>query len=262
VTYSMLLLNTDLHVAELTSRMSKPQFVRNTLNAIQMQLHPERFVDASTPDLTSDDSSSLRAPLSAGDFTRSPKRSGSIASWNSASRDALNSAPGAVTPESEAPQAGSGTTSPALVSASIDKSPQRSPSTTTYDRAWEIEMESYLKVHLFKPVSGTSTEISPQDTYSAIKTQQILQPLGSLAMGRSSTSSLVGGSPNNPLKTRPSMRGDRVATLKRGSIRGFSSLLGAQSAYSPYGSGGTLDGRVSPSPSFATSHEVRVLCRY
>jgi hypothetical protein len=144
VTYSMLLLNTDLHVAELATRMSRQQFVRNTLNAIQMQLHPERFVDASTPDLTSDDSSSLRAPLSA-EFARSPKRSDSIASWSSASRDGSATTPGPVTPENETP-AGSATASPSLASAVVDKSPQPSPPTMVYDRAWEVEMESMLKV--------------------------------------------------------------------------------------------------------------------
>ncbi|GAA5910054.1 PH and SEC7 domain-containing protein [Sporobolomyces salmoneus] len=37
VSYSMLLLNTDLHVVDSTTRMTRQQFVRNTLNAIQSQ---------------------------------------------------------------------------------------------------------------------------------------------------------------------------------------------------------------------------------
>lgn len=56
-----------------------------------------------------------------------------------------------------------------------------------------------------------------------------------------------------------SVRGppDRLTTLKRGSIRGLQSILGAQSGSSPYSSNSSIDGRVSPSPSFATStHEV------
>lgn len=92
--------------------------------------------------------------------------------------------------------------------------------------------------------------------YNAIKTQQILQPLGSIAMGRASTSSLTPGSPHGLLKARPSMRGDRVTTLKRGSIRGITSLLNAQAAVSAYSSNSSIDGRVSPAPSYATSHEV------
>lgn len=101
--------------------------------------------------------------------------------------------------------------------------------------------------------------------YTAIKSQQILQPLGSIAMGRASTSSLTPGSPHTLLKARPSMRGDRVTTLKRGSIRGIASLLQAQAAMSPYSSNSSIDGRVSPAPSFATSNDVRLLgdlCKY
>lgn len=56
-----------------------------------------------------------------------------------------------------------------------------------------------------------------------------------------------------------SLRGppDRLATLKRGSIRGLQSILSAQAGVSPYSSNSSIDGRASPSPSFATStHEV------
>lgn len=53
---------------------------------------------------------------------------------------------------------------------------------------------------------------------------------------------------------------DRLATLKRGSIRGIQSILGAQPGVSPYSSNSSIEGRVSPSPSFATStHEVSCL---
>jgi hypothetical protein len=56
------------------------------------------------------------------------------------------------------------------------------------------------------------------------------------------------------LRTQP----DRLTTLKRGSIRGLQSILSLQSGVSPYSSNSSIDGRISPSPSFATStHEVR-----
>lgn len=62
-----------------------------------------------------------------------------------------------------------------------------------------------------------------------------------------------------------SIRGppDRLTTLKRGSIRGLQSILSNQPSASPYSSNSSIDGRVSPSPSFATStHEVRIhFCR-
>jgi len=95
--------------------------------------------------------------------------------------------------------------------------------------------------------------------YNAIKSQQILQPLNS-SLARSSMSSLSPGT--STMMRNRSLRGppDRLATLKRGSIRGLQSILGAQSGVSPYSSNSSIDGRVSPSPSFATStHDVRFL---
>jgi len=53
---------------------------------------------------------------------------------------------------------------------------------------------------------------------------------------------------NRSLRAQP----DRLTTLKRGSIRGIQSILSAQ-GISPYSSNSSIDGRVSPSPSFATS---------
>lgn len=155
VSYSLLLLNTDLHVAELATRMSRSQFVRNTLNAIQMQLHPERYNNASTPDLTSDDSSSIRAfgrdPADATGATRSPKRSGSIASWSSVTKDMVPSAQEAEASTAACPDEPSSALSNSTISmgpssAREPKSPQRSPSAAVYDRNWESDMENMLKV--------------------------------------------------------------------------------------------------------------------
>ncbi|KAJ2931495.1 hypothetical protein H1R20_g5602, partial [Candolleomyces eurysporus] len=109
-------------------------------------------------------------------------------------------------------------------------------STQTYGRAWELEMESLLK-----------------EMYNAIKSQQILQPVAS-SLGRSSMSSLSPGGAgvlrNRSLRANQQ---DRLTTLKRGSIRGLQSILSAQAGASPYSSNSSIDGRVSPSPSFATS---------
>lgn len=225
VSYSLLLLNTDLHVAELTTRMSKNQFVRNTLSTINMQLHPDN--KSPTIDPIHDDAFDSTPVHSeeAETITRS-KRSDSITSWNSVSRDAVlgniagNGLRGRPSDESGPPSNGS------------DFKAQ------FYSRQWESDMEALLK-----------------EMYTAIKSQQILQPqLGSTA-GRSSTSSLRPG--NNNLMRNRSLRGppDRLTTLKRGSIRGIQSILGSQA--SPYSSNSSFEGRVSPSPSFATStHEA------
>jgi PH and SEC7 domain-containing protein len=56
---------------------------------------------------------------------------------------------------------------------------------------------------------------------------------------------------------------DRLVNLKRGSIRGIQSILTAQGGASPYSSNSSIEGRISPSPSFATStHEVRIFPGY
>ncbi|TFY70888.1 hypothetical protein EVG20_g2118 [Dentipellis fragilis] len=249
VSYSLLLLNTDLHVAELSSRMSKGQFVRNTLSTIQMQLQ-------SSSDLTYDDSSSIRGAGSemsdVGTNTLKSsrtKRSDSITSWNSITRDVVIANLGSSLGTSSAtPQsAGSGSNhltndssasvSNTNTSGAESKSPSTLVSSVIYDRNWESDMESLLK-----------------DMYSAIKNQQVLQPLASAAFARASTSSLNAGPMlrNRSLRVQP----DRLATLKRGSIRGIQSLMGPSSGISPYSSNSSVDGRASPSPSFATStHE-------
>jgi len=142
VSYSLLLLNTDLHVAELSTRMSRNQFVRNTLTTIQMQLQPTSAatLSLSSSDLTYDDcSSSVRG--SGTDETEvmsRSKRSDSIASWNSLPRETVMSLPigtksnhsgslGAQLPNGSSPS----------VQVSIEHA---------HGRAWENDMESLLKV--------------------------------------------------------------------------------------------------------------------
>lgn len=244
VSYSLLLLNTDLHVADLQTRMSRTQFVRNTLTAIQTQLEPsETSTDA---DLTQD-AGSIRNGDSDSTHTESryrSKRSDSITSWSSVSKETVLSSPAfsfastAITTPSET----------LTETAGVDL---KSSLDTHYGRSWEIEMENVLKV--IRAFSNFAfCLIVYKDMYNAIKSNQILQPL----TGRPSLSSLTPGS-SSMLRNR-SLRGppDRLMTLKRGSIRGLQSILG-QNGASPYSSNSSIDGRVSPSPSFATStHEA------
>ncbi|KAI0930571.1 hypothetical protein AcV5_007248 [Taiwanofungus camphoratus] len=251
VTYSLLLLNTDLHVAELSNRMSRGQFVRNTLTAIQMQLQPSH---GSNSDLSYDDWSSFRAGSDSdvgGTTIRSQtKRSDSITSWNSVTRDGLvTTEPLAGTSSAQLNSASEGTEQPPANSSSVsvalsvqeskalESTPAPAPVVMVHDRNWEIEVEHLLK-----------------DMYTAVKNQQILQPISSTLMARSSTSSLT---PHGAILRNRSLRGppDRLANLKRGSIRGLQSILGAQTGVSPYSSNSSFDGRASPAPSFATSND-------
>jgi PH/SEC7 domain-containing protein len=133
VAYSLLLLNTDLHVAELSTRMSRNQFVRNTLSAIQMQVHP----NGSNSDF---DSSSGRqgSDHMGGTPGRKVKRSDSMTSWNSVSRDPVTGLS-----QTLSPQVNESTSSFQAVSIDQRESGRATP---LYDRRWEIEMEVALKV--------------------------------------------------------------------------------------------------------------------
>lgn len=100
-----------------------------------------------------------------------------------------------------------------------------------------------------------------QDMYTAVKNQQILQPLTGLGPHERQSMTLspgvAGVSRTRSQRGQNGQGGDRITSLKRGSIRGLQSLLGSQS---PYSSNSSVDGRISPSPSFATSiGEVCVL---
>lgn len=133
VAYSLLLLNTDLHVAELSTRMSRNQFVRNTLSAIQMQLHP----NGSTSDF---DSSSGRqgSDHMGGTPGRGVKRSDSITSWSSLSRDAVSGLSQSLSPHVNE--------STAFFQAVGNDQKENGGVTPLYDRNWENEMETMLKV--------------------------------------------------------------------------------------------------------------------
>jgi hypothetical protein len=134
VAYSILLLNTDLHVAELTSRMSRSQFVRNTMATIQAQLRPNGPGALSSSDFTYDDcSSSVRGAGSDDTETISrSKRSDSITSWNSISKDVMSQQTNGSNPSVQGPVTG--------------RDYQRSVYQPIYGRSWEEDMESLLKV--------------------------------------------------------------------------------------------------------------------
>ncbi|KAF7964985.1 hypothetical protein HWV62_1178, partial [Athelia sp. TMB] len=244
----------NLHVADLATRMSRSQFVRNTMSAIQSQISPNRDMKGSMSDLAVDDGASGRGTGNSSDGQDTiaigrGKRSGSIASWNSGSREPFTSIPGTSLPPGSATGSGSQVSSYTPVEGGslngsstslFDPKPQNSSATSiVYNRSWEIEMESLLK-----------------EMYNAIKSQQILQPLGSTMGARASTSSLSPGGAVMRNRSGRQQQPDRLMTLKRGSIRGLQSIMGGPTGPSPYSSNSSIDGRASPSPSFATSmHE-------
>lgn len=172
VSYSILLLNTDLHVADLSTHMSRNQFVRNTVQAIQSQIRPSGPAAArsSTPDLTYDDGSSAHARSEGSEFGGStvrprPKRSSSVHSWTSVSREVLSplGTPGtstgqlttsptgqyslnASTASVQTPTSGQVSTSaePRIRTAANQSS--SSVASVVYGRNWDVEMEGMLRV--------------------------------------------------------------------------------------------------------------------
>lgn len=149
VTGAMLMLNTDLHIADLSKHMSRADFVRNAMRAIQESM-PDR---TSTPDLVRDGSSS---------------RYGSMASVISPTSTATSPPPvppaglGTVRAKppvtlptqrsASAPVVGSPIPAQRVVSeVAMPSNPESRASSITvssfsYTKSWELEAENALKV--------------------------------------------------------------------------------------------------------------------
>jgi hypothetical protein len=84
VTGSFLLLNTDLHIAEITQHMSRSQFVKLTFDTIYANMPPssER---SSTPELIRDDSSSATQIVPSSGHSQVPPPNGGTSIQRSAS---------------------------------------------------------------------------------------------------------------------------------------------------------------------------------
>lgn len=145
VSYSLLLLNTDLHVADLVSRMSKNQFVRNTLTAIQTQLEPTPIESSS--DVTSDASSIRGSEATHTENRYRSKRSDSITSWNSISKETILSSPAFSLAATSATSIMEVPPSDQMdLKSFLNGNGNGVGNGKVYDRAWEAEMEGVLKV--------------------------------------------------------------------------------------------------------------------
>jgi PH/SEC7 domain-containing protein len=143
VTGAMLMLNTDLHIADLQKHMSRADFVRNSMRAIQESM-PAGTEPPSDP--TNNDSGSLRGiDVSASQSTTSVRLRAT------ASRNA------------------SGSLSTELSSNSAADLRSRASSTTvnsfTYTKAWEIEAETALK-----------------EIFANVRNERILLPISPMTM--------------------------------------------------------------------------------
>ena len=223
VVFSLLLLNTDLHVADIQDRMTRTQFIRNTMAAVS-----EHSDDRNPSSFPADDSRSSfsvaidPAPPMSGDNLS--VTSGTFGNGSSGSKSRLQRA------ESIRSQGSPATGShdvPGYAASEAPSSPRPSLATLSIGpsgvgslhKSEDMEREAILR-----------------DIYNAVKNERILLPTPEAGAKVPSTVARrrlgVGGS-------------DRVSALKRGSIRGIQGLLGGGS----FGS----DPSVSPTPSSAGS---------
>ncbi|KAG8800480.1 hypothetical protein FRC17_006859, partial [Serendipita sp. 399] len=255
VVYSLLLLNTDLHIADLPQHMTKQQFVTNTMGTLvapsrtsstavtpARSSSPAPILEGEHPRKGSGETSSpslvdRSAPSSMQNPTLRMHRSGSVTSGKGSlsrepTRETSLSAHSSVRQLSggsvQYGSSGAATESPSMNGSTVSvpdagrKHPSAQGSVTSLpivsNKAWEADVESMLK-----------------DIYSAIRSSQILQP--------TSNNSLSPGA--GPGRTgsirRPS---GAMGKFKRTSI--MQSLVTQGGAN---GSSGSFDGRISPSPS-------------
>ncbi|WVQ76687.1 hypothetical protein IAR50_006361 [Cryptococcus sp. DSM 104548] len=242
VAAAMLMLNTDLHIAELQKHMSKSDFVRNAMRAIQMSNGASED-RSSTPDLITDDGENQPPSLSS---STSTNYVGSVrakiptsGAHRSASAPVVTSPPPHHRADSSASVVGS--------AVSPSESKLRSSSTTVssgsfnYGKTWESETEGALK-----------------EIYASVRADRILLPTAAAwdsdrNVSGNKRQSMISIASNGPYDRASRVRSpsDRVNVLKRGSIRSVQGFLGSNSPYSSqwYSS----EGRLSPAPSYATS---------
>lgn len=246
VTYALLLLNTDLHVADVVNRMSRTDFVSNTMAAIKAQTENSASENgAKTPTMDSNANSYFSEDIYGSGGNRTGSRvsldkwregvTGSAAKLRGSKQQSISSASSAATlgsassgpPVVASPikESGSGQSSSAKSYAGANDTVRQFSQTSrtgslaaAQTRAWEAEVESVLK-----------------EIYAAIKATPVMQPLEYSQLAPPTSRS----SPSSPYQTwngnvnrTPSRRSqsslggagahpDRNVQYKRASIRNF-----------------------------------------
>ncbi|CEH12669.1 Guanine nucleotide exchange factor [Ceraceosorus bombacis] len=221
--FSLLLLNTDLHVADIVERMTRNQFVRNTLSAISESARNESFTSTSSHPNADDSRSSLNVTIDSSSGVGTPSDalgSSSLKRKPSKGGSSVKSAGfhAAATGSSHTVGAGGDSTSgkypPSASGAaqSIGKKSSLEGNTAARSRAWEVELEGLLK-----------------EIYAAVKSDQIRLPT---AESKDALSPMLTGAQRRTLRGGNTLTigSERVSALKRGSIRGIQGLLGTSSS--------------------------------
>ena len=222
------MLNTDLHIADLKTHMSRADFVRNSMRAIQESMLP---VDgSSSSDLVRDDSSSFTTG-----FGSNP----------SVAPSSISVRPKPPPHPPNTPRSASAPVVAADSRSNIETNGRASSAVSSfnYSRAWEMEAENALKVG-----ERWSHYADLQDIYGQVRADRILLPInGAVSDYRQSLMSIGSSSHNSGRGMTIRSPSDRVNALKRGSIRGQG--LGNN----PYQSQISSDGRFSLASGFSTT---------
>lgn len=222
VTYAMLLLNTDLHVADVANRMSRSDFILNTMSAIQAQ-------NSATPPLGTRTPASSTSPAMHGTngfFQAEGGRASSSEQWRdgtvtmrfrpkrscsasaNSSRTGLNDLGNFTGSSSNLPMQSPSKESPDPTEGTA---PTGAGDTQAAGRVWEAGIEGALK-----------------EIYNAVRSKAIMQPLAYSQLAPPSSNGSPYGSWNGSVTRTPSRRSqgslatnDRSVASKRNSIRGF-----------------------------------------
>ncbi|GAA5837679.1 hypothetical protein JCM3766R1_000554 [Sporobolomyces carnicolor] len=286
VSYSMLLLNTDLHVVDTTTRMTRQQFVRNTLNAIQAQTGlAAELADGDANGLFSPTISEIDGPI--GDGEASSGLGMQMAAEGNVSRKSLDRprtagdgagkrpstsggrAVGSDSPDGGSPNqsrvslaggAGAGTESPSRMTG-LGLS-QRSESVRTVG---SVGSSKSLEANLQLVLKDLYNAIRSQPIYQSSSSSTLNLPSSSNESSRPSLSLSPTSSPYSTWSTGINRTASRrsgtssaassqiygaASSSKRNSVRGFGALLGAT------GMGNSsldLVRSSSPTPSTSTS---------
>ncbi|GAA5916121.1 hypothetical protein JCM6882_003942 [Rhodosporidiobolus microsporus] len=208
VSYSLLLLNTDLHVVDTTTRMTRQQFIRNTIEAIKAQagdseviqtpLAPALLFSSPNPSVAADDATDSNAVFGSPEASSSRKSLERPRTATSIKSTSARSATGSGAKDSPASSTLHLPASPVLsrsgTSAATD-SPTKPPASSSGAATTPMRSESLLTVN--STISNKSLEANLQatlkDMYNAIKSQPIYQSAGGSSSASASALNLPGG---------------------------------------------------------------------
>ncbi|BGP48501.1 hypothetical protein JCM10450v2_004377 [Rhodotorula kratochvilovae] len=240
VSYSLLLLNTDLHVVDTTTRMTRQQFIRNTLEAIHAQTgdSTEVIAPAGLADGPADSSSTVFRSSEASASHRSLDRPQSAKDSPASSSPNLAGSP-VITrtgPEgrSDSPARPASVMGGRVNNASLQATLKDMYNAIKSQPIYQISSESNSSSALHlpqEPLGRSSFSLAPGNSPYATWNGNI-----SRAASRRSATSVVSGAPS----------ASSSSAYKRSSIRGMGAFLGASSSLD-------LVRSQSPTPSTATS---------